>query len=151
MPSRLAAFVPLGFALTGSALTSFPAKAAETIRPGYWESANHVEFPGMPIKTDRRCITPAQVAKVIQGPSNHIYDCAYPEHSAQNGVISFTGRCVDKRGRTFPVSGHGTYTPETLDMTATVMIGPLKVVATTRAHRLGDVCPPVAAAEPREH
>ncbi|HWF01371.1 MAG TPA: DUF3617 family protein [Caulobacteraceae bacterium] len=128
------------------ALVAPPASAgSETIRPGYWESVNRVEFPGFHAKTDRRCITPAQVAKFIQGPSNHIYDCRYPEHSAQAGVISFRGRCVDKRGRTFPISGHGTYAPDTLEMTAAVQIGPLKVVASTQAHRISDDCPSAPA------
>ena len=123
------------------------AHAAETIRPGYWESTNRVMLPGAHARIDRRCITPQQVAKYVQGPSNHIYDCEYPEHSSQAGVISFRGTCTDKKGRSFPVSGSGSYTPTTLKMTAAVKLGPLTIEASTDAHRLGDVCPAPAPGE----
>jgi hypothetical protein len=118
--------------------------AADTIRPGYWESENTVGFPIGSTKTDRRCITQKDVAKVMEGPSNHIYRCEYPEHSAGGGQISFAGTCVDKKGFRVGISGHGTYTETTLNMSAVVKIGPLGVEASTVAHRLGDVCPPPA-------
>lgn len=116
-------------------------RAAETILPGYWESQNRVAFPGLGSHTDRRCITAAQVARFVQGPSNHIYDCVYPVHSAEGGKIAFSGRCTDKKGRSFPIAGHGAYTSTTLDMTADVKLGPLTVEATTHAHRVSDTCP----------
>jgi hypothetical protein len=118
------------------------ARAADTIRPGYWESHNTVGFPVGSAKTDRRCITEKEVAKVMEGPSNHIYRCEYPEHTAWGGQISFAGTCVDKKGLRVGISGHGTYTETTLNMSAVVKIGPLGVEASTAAHRLGDVCPP---------
>ena len=34
-----------------------------------------VGFPVGSTKTDRRCITEKDVAKVMEGPSNHIYRC----------------------------------------------------------------------------
>ncbi len=120
------------------------AEAAETIRPGYWESVNTVGFPVSSTKLDRRCITPKDVAKFVEGPRNHIYDCQYPEHSAEGGQISFNGRCVDKKGFSVKISGHGEYTETTLKMSALVKIGPLAVEASTDAHRLGDICPVAA-------
>lgn len=117
------------------------AQPTQTILPGYWESVNRVGFPVNSNKTERRCITPKDVAKVVQGPHNHIYDCQYPEHSAAGGQISFNGRCVDKKGLSVKISGHGDYTETTLRMSAVVKIGPLSVEASTDAHRLGDVCP----------
>ena len=115
--------------------------AADTILPGYWESQNTVGFPVGSTKLDRRCITPKDVAKVLEGPSNHIYVCDYPDHAAADGQIHFSGTCMDKHGLRVGISGHGTYTETTLDMTAVVKIGPLGVEATTHAHRIGDVCP----------
>jgi hypothetical protein len=117
------------------------AEPVQTIRPGYWESVNTVGFPVNSTKTDRRCITPKDVEKFVQGPRNHIYDCQYPEHSAADGQISFNGRCVDKKGFSVKISGHGEYTQTTLKMSALVKIGPLAVEASTDAHRLGDACP----------
>jgi hypothetical protein len=117
------------------------ALAAETIRPGYWESVNIVGFPVNSTKTDRRCITAKDVERFVQGPRNHIYDCQYPEHSAAGGQISFNGRCVDKKGFSVKISGHGEYTETTLKMSALVKVGPLAVEASTDAHRLGDACP----------
>jgi hypothetical protein len=128
-------------AVCAEALLAGGAWAADTIRPGYWESVDTVGFPVATSKTDRRCITPKDVAKVMEGPSNHIYACDYPDHTAANGQISFQGTCVDKKGFRVGISGHGTYTPTTLVMTATVKIGPLAVVASTNAHRIGDQCP----------
>lgn len=122
-------------------LCASAASAEETIKPGYWELVNKVGFPVGSTKVDRRCITPKDVAKFIQGPRNHIYDCQYPEHSAANGQITFNGRCVDKKGFAVGISGHGEYTETTLKMTALVKIGPLSVEASTDAHRLGDECP----------
>ncbi len=123
--------------------------AADTIRPGYWESENRVGVPVGSTKidrrqTDRRCVTEKDVAKVMQGPSNHIYRCEYPEHTASGGQISFAGTCVDKKGFRVRISGHGTYTETTLNMSGVVKIGPLDLEASTVAHRLGDVCPPPA-------
>jgi hypothetical protein len=102
---------------------------------------NTVGFPASSTKTERRCITPKDIDKFVEGPRNHIYDCQYPEHSAANGQISFNGRCVDKKGFAVKISGHGAYTPTTLKMSALVKIGPLAVEASTDAHRLGDTCP----------
>lgn len=127
--------------LLASAGVASGAMAADTIRPGYWESLNTVGFPVGSTKTDRRCITPKDVAKVMEGPSNHIYRCEYPEHTAGGGEISFKGTCVDKKGFQVGISGHGTYTETTLNMSAVVKIGPLGVEATTVAHRLADQCP----------
>jgi hypothetical protein len=137
-------------ALLIAASTGGPAGAVETIRPGYWESVNRVGFPVSSTKIDRRCITPKDVEKFVQGPHNHIYQCEYPEHSAADGHISFNGSCVDKKGFSVRISGAGEYTETTLKMSAMVKIGPLAVEASTDAHRLGDVCPAGAPGAPPE-
>jgi hypothetical protein len=124
------------------------AGSVETIKPGYWESQEHVSFPANSSKVDRRCITPKDVAKVLEGPRNHIYECVYPEHFAADGKIGFKGTCVDKNGLRVRIEGHGAYTETTLQMSAVVRIGPLAVTASTDAHRLGDVCPAGAPGAP---
>ena len=119
--------------------------APDTIRPGYWESVNKIVYPLPKTSIDRRCITSKDVAKFLMGPSNHIYACTYPTQSAGHGQLSFAGECVDKKGRRVQISGHGTYTETTLQMTADVTFRlagvPISGEATTDAHRIGDTCP----------
>jgi hypothetical protein len=121
-------------------------RAAELVKPGYWEATDKILSPVESTKVERRCITPADVSKFMMGPSNHIYACTYPEQSAANGVIDFKGRCVDKKGHVVQIGGHGTYTATTLNLTADVaftLFGlPIAARASTTAHRIGDVCPP---------
>ena len=123
----------------------------QTILPGYWESVNKVVFPVVRTTTDRRCITPKDVTKFLLGPSNHIYACTYPTQTVGQGQVSFAGQCVDKKGHRLQISGHGTYTETTLQMTAdvTFMLGgvALSGEATTDAHRIGDACPQEAASK----
>lgn len=123
-----------------------PTSAQTPIQPGYWESTNRLLSPIRTTKVERRCITPADVDKFLAGPSNHHYDCTYPTHLVENGVISMAGTCVDKKGgRRVEVSGHGRYTPTSFQLTATIateFLGlPLRGRASTEAHRIGDVCP----------
>ena len=70
------------------------ARAADSIRPGYWESKDTVVSPIHRVTVARRCITPKDVAKFMMGPSNHIYTCTYPEQSVAGGAMSFKGQCV---------------------------------------------------------
>ncbi len=131
-----------GLAAAG-ALLATGACGQDSILPGYWETTDHLL--GMS-KVERRCVLPRDIAKVMSGPSNHIYTCIYPTDAIGGGRIAFRGRCTDKKGRSFDISGGGTYTLTTLTMTARVegrLLGlPLAVTASTDAHRLGDVCPP---------
>ena len=138
--------------LLGLAAFAAPALAAETIRPGYWESTNEILSPISTTSVERRCITPADVEKFLQGPSNRHYACTYPIRSIRNGRIKLDGTCVDKKGRQLKVSGEGEYGPTafTLDATfATEIIGiPVTGRARTDARRIGDDCPPPEAPAP---
>ena len=123
-----------------------PAAAAETIRPGYWESTNRLLSPVRTTDVERRCITPADVEKFLMGPSNRHYTCTYPTRSFANGQILLKGQCVSKKGRQVEVSGQGTYTPTNFKLTAniaTTFLGlPVSGRASTEARRIGDTCPP---------
>ena len=135
---------PAVFVLAALAvLAAGAAFPAGTIEPGYWESVSRVA--PLAGKTDRRCITSKDVAKFLQGPSNHIYQCTYPTQQVGDGKLAFAGECVDKKGRRIPIHGEGEYTPTTLKMSAYVTwkVGgvPLTFEATTDAHRIGDTCP----------
>lgn len=134
-------------------LFAAPALAQEpeqkTIEPGYWESVHRVSWPVPYRKVERRCIQPADVAKFLLGPSNHIYKCVYPVRQIGDGTIRLEGSCATKRGKPVPLTGSGVYTATTLKMQVRIVpeLGGLNVPvhASTEAHRIGDVCPPPKA------
>jgi hypothetical protein len=131
--------------------TAAPAFAAQqqTILPGYWESTNRLLSPIRDTKTERRCITPADVEKFLSGPSNRHYACTYPTKSFEGGKITLKGTCVSKKGRKVAVKGQGAYTPTSFNLTAeiaTEFLGlDISGRASTEAHRIADTCPPPAA------
>jgi len=117
----------------------------DAIAPGYWETTNSVVSPMRSTKTERRCIQPKDVAKFMEGPSNHIYHCTYPTRIVTAGTIQLKGSCATRDGRPIPVSGQGTFTRDTFHMEARVaaQFGPMTIPvhATTDARRIGDECP----------
>jgi hypothetical protein len=127
-----------------------PSRGASPIRPGYWESTNRVLSPIRTRKVERRCIRPSDVDKFLAGPSNHHYDCTYPTHVVENGVIQMAGTCVERKGgRQVRVSGQGVYTPDSFSLTADIATHyagiPLAGRASTSARRISDSCPDDAA------
>jgi hypothetical protein len=126
--------------------------AQDSIRPGYWESLDKVVAPIASGKTDRRCITPKDVAKFMSCYINHHYECTCPEQSIGGGKIAFKGQCVDHKGQQVEIEGTGDFTPTTLHMTARArfkFLGlPMDADASTDAHRLGDTCPPGSTGGP---
>lgn len=123
-----------------------PAAAATAILPGYWESTNRLLSPIKQTKTEKRCITPADVDKFMAGPSNRHYACTYPTKVISGGRIRLKGTCVSKKGRTVAVEGAGSYTPTSFNLTAEIATEFLGLdiagKASTEARRIGDVCPP---------
>ena len=121
------------------------AAQAATIKPGYWESTSRVTAPISTTKTERRCITPAAVARFVGCYVNHHYKCTCPEQSYTGGQIQFRGDCVDAKGRHVLIEGDGAYTATTLQMTArgrfNLMGLEIPFSASTDSHRIGDVCP----------
>ena len=122
--------------------------AASPIQPGYWESTNRLLSPIKQTKTERRCITPADVDKFVSGPSNRHYACTYPTKVFAGGKITLKGTCVSKKGHKVAVQGAGSYTPTSFDLTAeiaTVFLGlDIAGKASTEARRISDTCPPPA-------
>ena len=120
--------------------------AASPIQPGYWESTNRLLSPIKQTKTERRCITPADVDKFVSGPSNRHYACTYPTKVFAGGKITLKGTCVSKKGHKVAVQGAGSYTPTSFDLTAeiaTVFLGlDIAGKASTEARRISDTCPP---------
>jgi hypothetical protein len=135
--------------ITGVLAAGAPGASAETIRPGYWESTNQVTSPIESTKSERRCITPKDVAKFMTCHINHHYTCNCPEQSYSGGQIRFSGDCVDAKGRHVHIEGEGSYTPTTLQMTARgnfkLMGLPIDFSASTNSHRIADVCPAAAS------
>ncbi len=140
--------LPLTAAL-GLAVLAGPALAQSAISPGYWETTSKVTSPFPANKTERRCIKPADVAKFMEGKINHIYTCTYPTKEIAAGKIRLAGTCATKDGPPVPISGQGTFSPETMhiDARVSVSLGGLTVPvrASTDAKRLADTCPADAA------
>ena len=120
--------------------------AASPIQPGYWESTNRLLSPIKQTKTERRCITPADVDKFVSGPSNRHYACTYPTKVFAGGKITLKGTCVSKKGHKVAVQGAGSYTPTSFDLTAEIATEFLGLdiagKASTEARRISDTCPP---------
>ncbi len=138
---RLAALLAPSLAVLPAAATAQP----NAISPGYWETKNQVVSPFPSSKVERRCIRPQDVAKFMEGPSNHIYHCTYPTRVIGPGTIRLKGACATKDGKPIPISGEGTFTEDSFHMDAHVsaQLGPMSVPvhAVTDAHRLGPDCP----------
>ncbi|MFZ5718310.1 MAG: DUF3617 domain-containing protein [Pseudomonadota bacterium] len=137
---------PIAAAVLAALAAAGPAAAATTILPGYWESTNRLISPIKQSKTERRCITPADVEKFLSGPSNRHYACTYPTKVFSRGRITLKGTCVSKKGRKVAVQGEGAYTPTSFNLTAEIATEFLGLdiagKASTEARRIADVCPP---------
>ncbi len=137
-----------------AAAAAVGARAQDSIRPGYWEAVEQVRSPIASDKTERRCVTPKDVAKFMGCYINHHYECACPEQSIGAGRIAFKGQCVDHKGQHVDIEGSGSFTATTLHMTARAdfkLLGlPIGADASTDARRLGDTCPPGSVGGPPE-
>ena len=132
-------------------LLAAPAAAQEqTILPGYWDVTNKVSAIISQTKTEKRCITPAEVSKFVMGPSNRHYKCDYPTRVFKDGKIRLKGACATKNGSKAALEATGTYSPTTFTMNAkisTTYAGvPLSGIATTTARRIRETCPAAAPA-----
>jgi hypothetical protein len=140
-PQRLAPVLALTLATLGGVADAQP----NTIAPGYWETTNQVISPVHSSKVERRCIKPQDIAKFMDGPSNHIYHCTYPTRVVGDGTIRLRGSCASRDGKPFPISGDGSFTRDTFHMDARIVypFGPLNIPghAVTDARRLGPECP----------
>lgn len=136
--------IPL--ALTAAMCVGAAQAAQPPIQPGYWESTNKLLSPIKQSKTERRCITPADVDKFVSGPSNRHYACTYPTKVFAGGKIALKGTCVSKKGHKVAVKGAGAYTPTSFTLTAEIATEFLGLditgKASTDARRIADVCPP---------
>ena len=127
-------------------LAAAPAFAQEqTILPGYWDVTNKVSAIVSQTKTEKRCITPAEVSKFVMGPSNRHYKCDYPTRVFKDGKIRLKGACATKNGSKAALEATGTYSPTTFTMNAkisTTYAGvPLSANAITTAKRISETCP----------
>lgn len=132
-------------AALAAAFAAQPAAAQSSIKPGYWETTNKVTSPFPTRKTEKRCIRPADVAKFMNGPSNHIYTCTYPTRVVGDGHIRLAGSCRTKNSGPVPISGDGVFTADTFHMDARIeaKVGgvTIPVRASTDARRIADDCP----------
>jgi hypothetical protein len=115
------------------------------IEPGYWESRNKMGIGPVTLsnKVERKCLTPKEVDKFMDGPSNRHYACTYPVKTIADGKIVMAGECVHrKKGTRIDLKLSGDYTPTSFDMKARLKWGVLTGSGTSSARRIGDVCPP---------
>ena len=121
-----------------------PALAEAPILPGYWESTNHVSFIIEQDTTSRKCITADLAESYLTGPSNNHYTCVYDHSEVGGGKVALGGQCIDS-GVKVRVNANGTYTKTSFEVEAqlsTKFAGlPLTGTATTKAHRLSEICP----------
>lgn len=140
-PFRVAALSLLALAAASGAAAAQP----NAIAPGYWETTSGVASPVHTSKVERRCIRPADVAKFMNGPSNHIYTCTYPVRVVGDGAIHLQGSCATRTGKPIPVRGDGVFTRETFhfDGHFPAQLGPLQVPVhvVSDARRLSADCP----------
>ena len=107
--------------IPASLMLAAPAAAQEqTILPGYWDVTNKVSAIISQTKTEKRCITPAEVSKFVMGPSNRHYKCDYPTRVFKDGKIRLKGDCATKNGSKASVEATGTYSPTTFTMNAKI-------------------------------
>ncbi len=113
--------------------------------PGYWELVNTWIFVIHFKTVDRKCFTAADVAGVLQGPSNSHYACTYPHREVGDGKLSLSGTCIEKHGQVAEITAEGTYGPTAFKLSArlrTRIAGvPLAGSGATDAHRLSETCP----------
>lgn len=130
--------------LLGLAAAPAVARETTTIIPGWWESTNKATMVISKTEVEHRCVTPADVDKILSGRINRHYTCTYPVKRVGGGKMYFQGVCVDKRGRTVNVTASGAYSPTAFNLTAQLSgkYGgiPLAATVSTDAHRLGDTC-----------
>lgn len=129
----------LGLAFSTGAVAAAP----QTILPGYWSSTNRTTFIVSKVTEDKRCITSAQVASYITGPTNRHYHCTYDHRDVGKNTVTLSGVCVDKGGISYDVRVDGEYGPEWFKLRAHFSLSGLPIggVATTEAHRLSAICP----------
>ena len=127
------------------------ASAQSTIRPGLWESHERVDAPITQDKTERRCVTRAQIARFMSCYLNHHYKCVCPDETIGGGRIRYRGRCVDAHGQVVTIAGEGAFTATTLKLAvhpAFRFLGlPIQGEASVEAHWLSDACPAGAAGQ----
>jgi hypothetical protein len=145
MRVRPAVLASAALAIALPALAPSARSAERTIEPGYWETTDQVVSPLPQSKTERRCIKLEDVAKFLQGPSNHNYSCTYPTREFHDGKIRLEGTCASKHSAPMPVTGDGAYSPSDyrIDAEVSAKMGALSLPVHFRStgHRLGDECP----------
>ena len=143
-PSRAALAAAAALTQLAAAPAAHPADAHAPL-PGYWETTNTWIFLFHFRTIERKCFTAADIAGVLQGPSNAHYACTYPTREVGDGRLTLKGTCVETHGQIAQISAQGTYAPRSFQLKArlrTRIAGvPLRGTGITDARRIADVCP----------
>ncbi len=92
------------------------AEAKTTITPGYWDYKEKVL--GVTVKSEQKCVAPAEVDKFFTGPCNKGYTCDYPVRDVANGRAKFEGTWLSRRGQTAHITAEGTYSARKFELDA---------------------------------
>ena len=121
--------------------------ASTTLLPGLWEYQS--SLAGMSAKTERKCLSKAEIERFLTEPSNRRYDCDYTTRVVGGGRVRLKGVCTSRKHaeQKIGVSLAGVYTAETIALTGTALpriFGGLElpVGASVSAHRVSGDCPP---------
>lgn len=110
--------------------------------PGRWEYKYRL-LGLVPAATEYWCLKADEVDRAFQGPCNRHHTCTYPTREVGGGRVKLAGQWADKRGRVAPVSGQGSYTPTTINLSVRLRTTTgIPLAGTLRAKRLGDACQP---------
>lgn len=120
------------------------ADAQEAPRPGLWELSSTATWVISTKTVEKKCLSAADIAKVLEGPSNRHYHCVYPTNSVGGGRISLAGACTTKRGQTAQITVEGSYTADAFQLTGklrTVLARiAVEVAATSNGRLLSPTC-----------
>ena len=145
MPRPLSLIAPAALACAAAVAAHAAARTPErgAPLPGLWRYDTSFLFSS---DSDTRCIGPADIDKILQGPSNKHYDCTYPVREVAGGRARFEGVCVNrKHGQKAQVSLQGAYGPDSFEFHGVVKpdLGGLSLPldASISAKRVSTTCP----------
>lgn len=116
-----------------------PAEEESPILPGFWEARASTFIP---LSTERKCLTAAEVLRAVHGWSNSVYTCTYPVSVVAGGKITWRGNCSSRGGRHLTITADGSYTATSFTVSGKIRSelrgSTWTLPVTVKSRRLGD-------------